>query len=50
MGIDDLLALIANTGFPIAVASYLIFRMEEKLDRLNETLSDLATIIKQNAE
>ena len=45
MTLDELLAMIANTGFPIVVASYLILRMEEKLDRLNETIGDLASII-----
>ncbi|WP_180500855.1 YvrJ family protein [Aedoeadaptatus nemausensis] len=42
---DEILTMIANTGFPIVVASYFILRMEEKLDRLNETIGDLASII-----
>lgn len=45
MSMDEILTMIANTGFPIVVASYFILRMEEKLDRLNETIGDLASII-----
>lgn len=48
MGIDELLALIANTGFPIVVASYFILRMEDKLDRLNKTIGDLANTIERH--
>ncbi|WP_322627838.1 YvrJ family protein [Aedoeadaptatus coxii] len=47
MTLDELLAMIANTGFPIVVASYLILRMEEKLDKLNDTIRELASIIER---
>lgn len=50
MGMDELLAMIANTGFPIVVASYFILRMEEKLDKLNETIGDLALIIERHCK
>lgn len=39
--------MIANTGFPIVVASYLILRMEEKLDKLNDTIRELASIMER---
>ncbi|MDY3118350.1 MAG: YvrJ family protein [Peptoniphilus sp.] len=45
MTLDGILSLIANTGFPIVVASYFILRMEEKLDKLAETIADLGRTI-----
>lgn len=47
MTLDELLAMIANMGFPIVVASYLILRMEEKLDKLNDTIRELASIMER---
>ncbi|MDY6045087.1 MAG: YvrJ family protein [Peptoniphilus sp.] len=49
MGFEDLLSLIANTGFPIAVASYFIVRMEDKLDQLNETIGELVAAFREDA-
>ena len=45
MNLDEILSLIANTGFPIVVASYFIIRMEEKLDKLAEAISELGHTI-----
>lgn len=45
MDLDALLNLIANTGFPIVVASYFIVRMENKLGELCETIQELRVSI-----
>ena len=44
MGIDDLLNLIANAGFPIAVCSYLLFRLEKQLNALSSSINKLNMI------
>lgn len=38
---QDLLNLIGNVGFPIAVAAYLLIRIESKLGELTEAITDL---------
>ena len=42
----DLQSLIANVGFPMGVATYLLVRFEKKLDGLTKAITALAT---QNA-
>ena len=44
---DDLLNVIGNLGFPIAVTVYLLVRFEKKIDQLNETIYDLNCLIKE---
>ncbi|WP_312700148.1 YvrJ family protein [Sedimentibacter sp.] len=43
---EDILNLIANFGFPIAVAAYLLVRVEAKLNQLSESICELTTAIK----
>lgn len=50
MTLDEILSLIANTGFPIVVASYFILRMEEKLDKLTETIAGLSHTIESKMQ
>lgn len=47
MTMDELLAMVANTGFPIVVASYFILRMEERLRDLNDSIQKLSHSIEQ---
>ncbi|KXO15041.1 hypothetical protein HMPREF3189_01418 [Clostridiales bacterium KA00134] len=42
---DELLANIANIGFPIAVAAYLLVRIEQKLDNLSMSIKDLTNVL-----
>lgn len=35
---EELLTLIANYGFPVVVAAYLLFRQEQKMDELNNLI------------
>lgn len=40
---DELYSLIANVGFPIAVAGYLLLRMEAKIDDLTKAIHALTS-------
>jgi len=42
---EDLLKAVANVGFPIAVAAYLLIRIEGKLDNLASSINKLSTIL-----
>ena len=45
---EDFLKATANIGFPIAVASYLLIRIEGKLDSLSSSINQLAAILSIN--
>lgn len=45
---DELINLIGNLGFPIAVCAYLLVRFEKKIDILNDSIQELNTSIKNN--
>lgn len=48
---DELISIIANVGFPVAVAIYLLVRLESKLDLLSNTINDLTiALIKHTDE
>lgn len=42
---DELLNLIANVGFPIAVALFLLVRVESKVNCLTKAINDLREAI-----
>jgi hypothetical protein len=42
---EDFLTAVGNIGFPIAVAAYLLIRIEGKLDNLSASISQLSTIL-----
>jgi hypothetical protein len=42
---DDVLNLIANVGFPIAVAVFLLVRIENKLTGLTKAIGELREAI-----
>jgi hypothetical protein len=42
---EEFLKAVANTGFPIAVAAYLLIRIESKLDNLSSSINQLSTIL-----
>ena len=44
---EDILSSIANMGFPIVVASFMLLRRESKMEELNETLARLMAAIEQ---
>ncbi|MCT4595223.1 MAG: YvrJ family protein [Anaeromicrobium sp.] len=41
---DNFIEIISETGFPIAVAGYLLIRIEKRLDQLNGTLLHMAEV------
>jgi len=42
---EELLNLVGNFGFPIAVSAYLLVRIEGKLNQLTASITDLAKVI-----
>ena len=46
----DFFTIISNFGFPVAVASYLLFRFEKKLEGLNKTNDLLVIEVKELKE
>ena len=36
---EEFFSAVANLGFPIAVASYLLIRFERKIDKLDDSIS-----------
>ena len=45
MDISELVELITNIGFPMAVSSYLLIRLEKQLHSLSSSINKLNTII-----
>lgn len=41
----DLISLIGNTGFPIAITAYLLIRLEKQLTSLSTSINKLNTIV-----
>lgn len=42
---DNLVTLIGNVGFPIAVSIYLLVRIEGKLESLTSSINNLSAVI-----
>lgn len=42
----DIIQAVAQVGFPIAVAAYLLVRLEQKLDAAEQAARELASEIK----
>lgn len=38
---QDFFTVISNFGFPVAVASYLLFRFEKKIEKMEKTNSKM---------
>lgn len=47
---QDFFTIISNFGFPVAVASYLLFRFEKKLEELEKTNEVLVDEVKELKE
>lgn len=45
MEISELLNLIANVGFPVAISAYLLIRLEKQVMALTFSINKLNTII-----
>ncbi|WP_238904916.1 MULTISPECIES: YvrJ family protein [Clostridium] len=45
MEVNELITLIANLGFPVAISAYLLIRLEKNLNSLTSSINKLNTII-----
>lgn len=45
MKVNELINLIVNNGFPVAVAAYLLIRLEKQINSLSSSINKLNTII-----
>lgn len=45
---DDILTAAANYGFPMVVASYLLLRLEHKMDLLSASIAELVITLRNN--
>jgi len=45
---EDFIFQISNFGFPIAVSIYVLMRLESKMDKLTESISELTVTISKN--
>jgi len=50
MIMEDFFVAITNFGFPIVVASYLLFRFEKKIESLDNNITELSNEIKRLCE
>lgn len=41
----EMVTLVTNVGFPIAVATYLLIRFETKIDGLSKAITDLSAVV-----
>lgn len=45
----EMVTLITNVGFPIAVATYLLIRFETKIDRLSQAITELSNVVNKQS-
>ena len=45
MEVNELINLIVNNGFPVAVSAYLLIRLEKQINALSSSINKLNTII-----
>ncbi|MDK2827996.1 MAG: hypothetical protein PWP67_796 [Clostridium butyricum] len=45
MEVNELMNLIVNNGFPVAVSAYLLIRLEKQIVSLSSSINKLNTII-----
>lgn len=45
MKVNELINLIVNNGFPVAVSAYLLIRLEKQIVSLSSSINKLNTII-----
>jgi len=39
--VETFIKMVSNVGFPIAITGFLLLRFEKKIDRLNETITNI---------
>jgi hypothetical protein len=48
--LDEFLSAVANIGFPIAVAGYLLIRIERKIEDLTKGVNELSKAVEDLKE
>jgi len=48
--LEELVNVISNVGFPIAVAVYVLIRIEPRLNKLSDGIIKLIPIIKEDSD
>ena len=44
---EELMTMIGNMGFPIAITGFLLIRMESRMENLSESINNLSKHIEQ---
>ncbi|WP_445491494.1 YvrJ family protein [Niallia sp. 03133] len=44
---EEIVKLIGNFGFPIVITVYLLYRFEQKIDKLETAIVELTTVLKR---
>lgn len=47
---DEIIMLISNVGFPVAVSSYLLVRLDQRLEELSKAFTSLTKVIESASE
>ncbi|WP_242851980.1 YvrJ family protein, partial [Clostridium tetani] len=47
---DEIVMLISNVGFPVAVTTYLLVRLDQRLEELTKAFIDLTRVIEAALE
>jgi len=47
---DEIIQIVQNVGFPIAIAMYLLVVFGAKIDRLSDAVEKLATLIESTGK
>ncbi|BES66442.1 YvrJ family protein [Gottschalkiaceae bacterium SANA] len=42
---EEMMGAVGNVGFPIAVSIYLLVRVENKMDKLTQSIQELSKVI-----
>lgn len=50
MQYSDVATLVGNIGFPMAICVYVLTRLEAKMEKLSDTISELTHAIKEQKE
>lgn len=43
--VEEIVSAVANLGFPIAISVFLLVRIENRLEKLTESINDLSSTI-----
>lgn len=47
MDINNFVSMMANVGFPAAITTYLLLRLEKQISSLNTSIANLTTIVNE---